>query len=217
MVGSLEEKSGRVRNLALVKAMLNSCATHGLLGKSSFRVIVLFLVLGLCFVQVGCMTAYQTSVGANTEQTFERVYFTDFNTAWQAVLDSLKSSRLDVKDREGGVIQTRWTENTAEKNFVESFGGANAFLKAEYRFRVTVSKGFYNGKPSVKVSVQKEQVVQRDVLEGRRPVSSDSYDENTLLYRIGRIIYLRTKLAKLEEDRTKRAMEHIGVDQPPKE
>jgi hypothetical protein len=158
----------------------------------------------------GCVSAYVKSVGGDTAQIFERIYLTDYNTAWQAVLDSMKHSRLDVSNREGGFIQTKWADNTAEKNFTDSFGNADAYLKTQYRFRVSVAKGFYNGRPTIKVSVEKEQLAQRDVLEGWRTISTDSIDETTLLYRVGRLIYLRMKFAKIEEEKTKREIENSG-------
>ncbi len=167
----------------------------------------LFLII-LGAVLPGCMNAYRQSVGGNTDQVFVKIYFTDFNTAWQGVLDALKSNRLDVSNREGGFLQTRWSENTSEKNFIDSFGSADTVLKAQYRFRVTVAKGFYNGSPSVKITVQKDQLVQRDVLEGWKPLETDSIEENTLLYRIGRIIYMRMRIAQLEEEKTKKALEN---------
>lgn len=157
----------------------------------------------------GCMSAYRKSVGADLSNTYSKIFLTDFNTAWQAVIDSLRNSRLDVSNREGGVVQTRWTDNTAEKNFVDSFGGADAFLKAQYRVRVTAAKGFYNGKPSVKVTVQKEQLVQRDVLEGWKPMESDTIDENTLLYRIGRLIQIKLRLQAMEDEKARKALEGV--------
>jgi hypothetical protein len=170
-----------------------------------FTALLAFGILSLSVS--GCMTAYRDSVHADTLKTYTRIFLTDYNTAWQSALESLKSSRLDVSNREGGFLQTKWTDNTAEKNFIDSFGTAESYLKAQYRFKVVVAKGFYNGKPSVKVSVEKDQVIQRDVLEGWRPVATDSIDENTLLYRIGRIIWMKMKLAKLEERRVQKAMQ----------
>lgn len=168
-----------------------------------FALAALSLVLSLS----GCMAAYKQSVGADTQQSFTRVYLTDFSSAWESVLDSLKSMRLDVTNREGGFVQTRWMENTADKNFTDSFGNADAYLKAQFRLRVSVAKGFYNGRPSVKISVTKEQMVQRDVLEGWQRIESDHIDENTFLYRIGRIIFIRMRLAQIEEEKTKKAIE----------
>jgi hypothetical protein len=171
-----------------------------------FSILAAFLTL-MGLGGSGCVQAYIQSVGGDTSQVFERIYYTDLNTAWQAVLESMKNSRLDVSNREGGFIQTKWTDNTAEKNFTDSFGAADSYLKAQFRFRVNVAKGFYNGKPTVKITVQKEQLIQRDVLEGWRPVESDSIDETTLLYRIGRVIYIRMKLAQLDEEKAKKEFE----------
>ena len=161
-------------------------------------------------MNMGCMTAYKQSVGAATEDIHTRLFLTDFNTAWQSVLDSLKKNALDVSNREAGFVQTRWTNNTAEKNFADSFGDQDAFLKAQYRVSVSVAKAFYNGVQAIKISVKKEQLVQRDVLEGWRPVLSDTIDENTLLYRIGRLISMRMKIASLEEEKTKKAIEETN-------
>jgi hypothetical protein len=173
------------------------------------RPALALLAICLSLTATSCVRAYIQSVGGETAQVFERIYLTDYNTAWQSVLDSLKNSRLDVSNREGGFIQSKWTENTAEKNFSDSFGSADSYLKAQYRFRVSIAKGYYNGQPTVKVSVQKEQLIQRDVLEGWKPIETDSIDETTLLYRIGRLIQIRMKLAKLEEEKAKKELEDI--------
>ena len=127
--------------------------------------------------------------------------------AWQSTLEALKHNRLDISNREGGFIQTKWTDNTLDKNLTDSFGNADTYLKAQSRFKVNLAKGFYNGRSSVKVSVQKEQLIERDVLEGWRSVPTDSIDETTLLYRIARIIYMKSQIARLEEEKTKNALE----------
>jgi hypothetical protein len=158
------------------------------------------------------MSAYRKSVGGDTELVYNRTYLTDINTAWQGVLEALKASPIDISNREAGYIQTKWIDNTDQRNFTDSFGGADFVLKAQYRFRVNVSKTFYNGEPGSKITVQKEQLAQYDVLEGWQRKESDSTDENTLLYRIGRIIYMRMKMAKLEELKVKNAIEQSGLD-----
>lgn len=170
--------------------------------------VALFLVpLLLTAPLTGCVNAYKKSIGSETEKIVSRIYLTDFNTAWQSVGEALKAVPVDITNREGGFIQTKWTINTAEKNFTDSFGGADAYLEAKYRVRVTVAKGFFSGKPSVKVTVQKDQLIQRDVLEGWRPIETDSVDENTLLYRIGRLIHIKMKIAKAEEQRIQKSIE----------
>jgi hypothetical protein len=173
------------------------------------RVFLLFAALsaGVAAGGTGCMTAYKKSVGAHTQTVYSRIYATDMNTAWQAALDSLKSTRLDVTNREAGQIQTRWMDNTADKNFTDGDGTTAPYMKAQYRFRVQLSKGVYQGVNAIKITVRKEQVAQRDALEDNRPLESDAIEENTLLYRIGRIISLRTRLAKLEEYRTRQEIQ----------
>lgn len=171
---------------------------------SGLRKIVLFGLLGLCALSFsGCMTAYRKSVGADaTERNYDRRFYTDMNTAWQSCLDAMKANPLDISNRESGYIQTKWVDNTEQRNLDDAFGDADSTLKAQYRFKVNVSNSFaYNGEPVVKVSVEKDQLVQRDVLEGWRFVETDSIDENTLLYRIGRLIYIKMKIAQLEEEK----------------
>ncbi|MEK6706248.1 MAG: hypothetical protein AABZ06_10710 [Bdellovibrionota bacterium] len=174
------------------------------------NLVYLILTVTLLTVYPGCLKAYKQSVNGDTMKVFGRIYRTDFNTAWQAVLDALKQNAHDVVNRDGGFIQTKWTDNTSEKNFTDSFGNADSYLKAQYRFIVNVAKGFYNGQQSVKVTVQKEQLIQRDVLEGWRPVETDSIDENTLLYRIERLIYIRHRLAQLDDEKAKEAIKGEG-------
>jgi hypothetical protein len=169
----------------------------------------------LLFGMMACTTAYKKSVGGDTEQVFSRIYMTDFNTAWQAGLEALKSSPLEISNREAGFIRTKWVDNTSDRRLFESFGAGRSFLKAQYRFRVSIGKGFYESKPSVKISVQREQLVQHDVLEGWRPVVSDSIEENTLLYRVGRIILIRTKIARMEEERKEKAIQSSELNAKP--
>jgi hypothetical protein len=158
--------------------------------------------LCLVFSTAGCMSAYRRSVGAQIDQVFTKVFRTDVTTSWEACLESVKSMTLDISNREAGYLQTRWTDNTAEKNFSDSFAGAKAYLKAQYRFKVSVAQAYYNGEPVVKVAVQREQMVQRDVLDGWKPIQSDGIEEQTLLYRISRIVKLKLRMARALEKKT---------------
>ncbi len=173
--------------------------------------LILFALSSIALLQ-GCVSAYRKSVGVdNVGQVYQRRYVTDLNTAWQACLEALKSHPLSDKNIQSGYIQTKWVDNTEQRNFVDSFGDANATLKAQFRFKVNVASTFYNGEPVVKISVTKDQLVQYDVLEGWRSVETDSIDENTLLYRIGRLIYFKMKIAKLEEERINRETKDVDI------
>ena len=39
----------------------------------------------------------------------------------------MKHNRLDISNREAGYVQTKWTDNTEEKNMADSFTGTDAF------------------------------------------------------------------------------------------
>lgn len=173
------------------------------------------VIIGV-FSSMGCMTAYKKSVGANTQTNFNRVFVSDFDLAWQSTLDALKSVRLDVTNREAGFLQTRWIDNTKEKNFTDGDGLTAPYMKAQYRFKVSVARAVYHGRGAIKVTVQREQLASRDALDEFRSLESDTIEENTLLYRIGRIIEVRSSLAKLEEFQTKQEiLEALTEDQAP--
>jgi len=163
------------------------------------------------------MSGYKRAVGADQTLTYRRIYLTDFDVAWSSSLAALKSVRLEVANKDSGVMQTQWVENTADRNFVDSFGSADSYLKAEYRLKLQVARGFYNGKPSVTVTALRDQRVERDVLEGWKFVETDGVEENTLLYRIGRLIYVETQRTALEDARVKREMRQVEVGTPPAE
>ncbi len=127
-------------------------------------------------------------------------------------MDALKASPKDIFNRENGTIQTKWIDNTAERNLIDSAGSVSSYIKAQYRFRVTLAKGFYDGKPSVKVSVQKEQQIQRDVLEGYINQESDGIQENSLLYRIGKVVDYLKRIQDMENQKLKKQLENAAQD-----
>lgn len=145
--------------------------------------------------------------GSEVDHIFSRVFIVDYNTAWQATLEALKRFDKTVQNRQGGLLETSWQDNTSEKNFIDSFGSDVTYLNARYRLKVSLAPGNYHGKASVKVSILKDQMIQRDMLEGWRQVVSDSIEENTFLYRIGRIIYLKLKLKQMEDQKMQQVID----------
>lgn len=169
------------------------------------RLAALFISIGLLGF-CGCGGPIFHQPGSDVDRIYSRIFLTDYRTAWQACLEALKSSEKTVQNSQAGMVQTAWRDNTAEKNFIDSFGGDVTYLRARYRFYVSVAPGNYSGKPSVKVSIRKDQMVQRDVLEGWKPVLTDSIEENTFLYRVGRIIYIKLKLEEIERKKVQQTL-----------
>ena len=56
------------------------------------------------------------------------------------------------------------------------------------------------------MSVQKEQQIQRDVLEGWRNQETDGIQESSLLYRVGKLIEFKVKNEKIENQKIKKQL-----------
>jgi hypothetical protein len=172
------------------------------------------MALSVLVFSSGCMSAYKKSVGGDTDQVFSKIFTAEYTMAWEAAVDALKTSPMEMVNRENGILQTKWIDNTAERNLIESAGSVNPYTKAQFRFRVSVAKGSLQGKNSVRFMVQKEQQVQRDVLEGWRNQETDGIQENSLIYRVGKLIEFKLKNEKIENQKIKKEMEsdpELGV------
>ena len=129
-----------------------------------------------------------------------RIYKADFSTAWEATLQAVSLGRDVVKyqNRDLGIIESDWIENTDDHAFLQSFSSEDFFLRSRYRLQVQVREGTKNGAaPVVMVRVLKLQQMERTFLSGWEDVESDGVDESTYLYLIGRKISLR----QMEEEK----------------
>jgi hypothetical protein len=164
----------------------------------------------------GCASSYQRTLVASTPQVYTKIFGVDQVTVWQATLKAVKNiARVKEPNPETGIISTEWTENTSERNFTDSFANAETVMSAKFRFRIQVIKGIFEGKPSAIVKVQKEQIVESDILEGWRYADSDGVEENTLLYRVGRMLWIENRIAKLDKSRVEKALTTDGIGESP--
>jgi hypothetical protein len=169
---------------------------------------VYWIPLILAVFNMSCMSAYKKTVGGDTDQVFSKIFIAEYSMAWEAAVDALKASPMEVVNRENGTLQTKWIDNTAERNLIDSAGSVSPYTKAQYRFRVSVAKGNIEGNTSVRMSVQKEQQIQRDVLEGWRNQETDAIQENSLLYRVSKLIEFKLKNEKIENQKIKRQLKN---------
>ena len=176
-----------------------------ILARLRFLISVLAVATGTS--TLSCASAYKRSVGGETAKTYSRFFLTDYDTAWESALRAMTSYRREREEKEFGYIRTDWNQNTTAQNFAESFGGVDTYLRTRERITLWLSKGFYNGQPSVKISIFREQKVMVDVLEGEKSMETDGVEENTILYRIGRLIGIKMKLNKQDQEKAKKTME----------
>lgn len=141
-----------------------------------------------------------------------KIYKADFNQAWQAVISVMRKYDIAQQNQEAGFIKTRWMDNTLEVNFTDSFGSSDAVKAAKFKVIVNVVKGFRTGREVSKVTIYKRQLVEQDFLQGWKEVSTDGILEQTLLYRIERLIAIDNKLKQIDKAREKEALEQSGLD-----
>jgi len=132
-----------------------------------------------------------------------KVFKADYAQTWAAVLEVMKSYDLELQNQESGIIKTLWVDNTLELNFADSFGSSDSVKSARFKVIVNVIKGFRGTREVTKVTVFKRQMVNHDFLTGWKVVPSDQILEETVLYRIERVLSIDRKLKKIEEQKSK--------------
>jgi hypothetical protein len=138
-----------------------------------------------------------------------QVYKADFNQTWQAVIQVMKKYDIAQQNQESGYIKTRWIDNTLEINFADSFGSNDAVKAAKFKLIVNVVKGFRSSQEVAKVTIYRRQLVEQDFLQGWKEIPTDATLEETLLYRIDRLIMIDNKLKEIDKAREKEQLENI--------
>ncbi len=146
--------------------------------------------LSFCLLITGCSNL--PFVQQNKAPT--RIFLADFSTAWTAAMEAVAASKDSVvraQNRETGVIETNWVDNSESRQFLDVFSDEDFFLRMRYRLQVHVREGKKNDQPAVLVRVIKQQQKQNTFLGGWQEDQTDGLEESVYLYRIGRLIALQ--------------------------
>ncbi len=138
-----------------------------------------------------------------------KVYASDYNQTWQAVIQVMKRFDISYQNQESGKIKTRWMDNTLQVNFSDAFGSGDAVKAAEFKLLINVAEGYSYGRKVTKVTIFKRQRVENDFLQGWKEKISDVIQEKTLLYRISRLIEIDKKLKEIDKAREKEELENF--------
>lgn len=122
-----------------------------------------------------------------------RIFKTDFATAWTATMEAVSGGRDIIKNhnRETGVIETAWIDNSESRQFLDVFSDEDFFLRMRFRLQVHVREGKKNGQQAVMIRVIKQQQRESTFLGGFQEWESDGLEESVYLYRIGRMIAMQ--------------------------
>ena len=134
-----------------------------------------------------------------------KVFKSNYNQTWLAVLEVMKDFELELQNQEAGIVKTRWKDNTVELNFADSFGSSDSVKAAKFKIILNVVKGFRGTREVSKVTVFRRQMVEQDFLQGWKIIRSDGIMEKSILYRIERELKIDNRLKAIEEKRTKEA------------
>jgi hypothetical protein len=132
-----------------------------------------------------------------------KVFAYNYNQTWLAVLQVMKTQDIEIQNQEAGVVKTRWTDNTMELNFADSFGSSDSIKAAKYKVIVNVVKGFRGSREVTRVTVYRRQMIEQDFLQGWKIIPSDGIMEKVILYRIERELDIRGKIKAIEDKKAK--------------
>ena len=155
------------------------------------------------FLSMACTSYEQFRHMTEQFEIPSKTYNTNFHQTWQAVLDVMKKYDLEISNQESGAIRTRWIDNTRELNFTNSFAVRDNVKSARMKIIVNVIKGFRGTQEVTKVTIFKRQLIERDFLQGQRIVPTDRILEETILYRLEKILANNVALKAIEDQKAK--------------
>ena len=166
------------------------------------------LIAPLVFLLISSCASYEKFKAITEELEIpSKVYGSDYNQTWQAVIQVMKRFDISYQNQESGKIKTRWMDNTLQVNFTDSFGSSDAIKAAEFKLLINVAEGYSYGRKVTKVTIFKRQRVENDFLQGWKEKPTDIIQEKTLLYRIDRLINIDKKLKEIDKAREKEELE----------
>ncbi len=178
---------------------------------SKIFIIRRYLMLVMLLSTLGCSSYEQFKWVTEDFEIPSKIYRAEYIQAWQAALDIMKKYDLDTSSQESGIIKTRWIDNTIALNFADSFGGRNSVKAAKFKVIINIVKGFRGTREVSKITVYKRQLVEQDFLQGWKEIPTDGIFEQTILYRLGRIMMRDNKLKKIEEEKAREAEAELDL------
>jgi len=119
----------------------------------------------------------------------ERVFRGSQEDVWRAVMLALQSPKaypLRLSDMDSGTIETEPIKGPS--GWQSPFSSEPLSSGYSYRLLIQVIKGEVQGRVVHKVSIRKMAQIQRDFVAEPESIPSDGYEEQAILYRIGREI-----------------------------
>ncbi len=159
------------------------------------RLLILCSLLGL----VACGSSQWRS-GENSPKSFEppqRVYFYPYDLVWRAAQISLRYP-IQMNNMDTGLIETEWVRMV--DGYQAPFETNLKPQGVRYKISLQVVRGNFEGKKSVKVTINKKMERLKNFFVEPEKLESDLIEERLLLYRVQRELQIEEGIRNSNKD-----------------
>lgn len=150
-----------------------------------------------------CVTTPPSTVAKNNrpDTTYSRVYFGTFEEVELALKQTMIRYPQRIDNTEAGIFETDFIKGDARFQPPHT----KTVYSSGYRYRILVRlvRGKTDGKPSIKVQLNKRIEVANDFFSDPKELASDGLEEEQILYRIGRELQIAKAIARASEKKSK--------------
>ena len=131
-------------------------------------------------------------------QHYTAVFNYSYPLVWEAVLLTLKKYPIEMEHQDSGQIETKFIRNY--KSWKPPKGSIERLHSRQYKLKLFLEKGSSAANtPAVKVHIMKEEFMDEDFIQQSIPIASNGLEEEVLLYRIGRELFLMKQKKQFHE------------------
>lgn len=123
----------------------------------------------------------------------QKVFYSTYDEVWRAAHAALKYP-IVVDNQDTGVIETDYIKGIDGWLLPESSAPSSSGLR--YKITLLFAQGKFEGKDSIRVTIEKKIEVLRDFFSDPQSLESDSLEEKVIFYRIEREIIINKALQK---------------------
>lgn len=164
----------------------------------------------MLFLATACTTASDhLNRQLKLDEPVSRVFYAKYEDVESALKHAMIRYPQRIDNTEAGVFETDYLKGEAR------FKAAHKDIEypSGYRYRILVRliRGRADDGPAIKVLITKKSELARDFFADPEPLRSDGFEEEALLYRIGRELLIARALQKAAEQS---AREESGMNDP---
>lgn len=164
------------------------------------------LLIGLsCVLSAGlsgCVSATQRLEAREGDAPYSRVFYANYEDVEIALKQSMIRYPQKVDNTEAGIFETDYIKGEARFKAPHKQGAFSPGYR--YRLLVRLVRGRTEDRPAIKVQITKKPEVVRDFFSDAESAKSDGFEEQVILYRIGRELQLARAISKANDKANKK-------------